>query len=237
MCTRYTIFGEHMDGCYAQLLKVPQENAIPIPETMDFASAASVPLVFLTAWRMMVTRGRLAPSEDVLILGAGAGVGIACIQIAKVAGARVVAAAGSDEKCRRAAELGADLTINYEKEDFVAAVRKFTSKRGVDMVVDYIGKKTWSKSLACLRRGGRLVTCGATTGYDPTEDLRHIFFRQLEIIGSTMGSRKELFEVLRLVFNGRLKAVVDRTLPLSEAAEAHRLVESRQVFGKLVLTP
>ena len=237
MCVRYRIFGEHREGCYTELLAVPAENAIPIPDSMSFEEAASIPLVLLTAWRMLITRGRLRPGEDILILGAGAGVGTMCVQIAKLTGARVIATGGTEEKCDRLGELGADIVINYAKQDFAREVRKITQKRGVDVVVDYVGKDTWAGSLACVRRGGRLVTCGATTGHDPAEDLRHIFSRQLEVIGSTMGSRRELMEALRRVFAGKIKAVVDRVMPMSEAAEAHRRIESRGVFGKLVLTP
>jgi NADPH:quinone reductase-like Zn-dependent oxidoreductase len=184
---------------------------------------------------MLVTRGRLRPGEEVLILAAGAGVGTACLQIARLAGARVIATAGSEEKCARLRAEGADEVIDHSKEDVAARVRALTGKRGVDLAVDYVGKETWVKSLRCLRKGGRLVTCGATSGHDPVEDLRHIFFRQLEVIGSTMGSRRELEEVLGLVFSGKLKPIVDRTLPLEQAVEAHRLVEARRVFGKVVL--
>ncbi|OHB74604.1 MAG: hypothetical protein A2Z34_04605 [Planctomycetes bacterium RBG_16_59_8] len=184
-----------------------------------------------------MTKARVQPGEDVLILGAGAGVGTACIQIAKLCGARVWAAAGSDEKLEKAKAIGADLLIDYVKTDFAKKVRELTGKRGVDVVVDYIGKETWNKSLLALRRGGRLVTCGATTGYDPTEDLRQIFYRQISILGSTMGSDRELHDALRCLFNGTLKPAIDRVLPLEKAAEAHRLIESRAIFGKIVLVP
>ena len=237
MCVKYRIFGEHRAGCYTELLAVPAEDVIPIPDSMSFEDAAAIPLVLVTAWRMLITRGRLQAGEDILILGAGAGVGTMCVQIAKLTGARVIATAGTDEKCTLLRDLGADIVINYAKQDFVREVRGITKKRGVDVVVDYVGKDTWAGSLACVRRGGRLVTCGATTGHDPAEDLRQIFFRQLEVIGSTMGSRSELMAALEGVFEGKLKAVVDSVMPMSEAAEAHRRIESRSVFGKLVLTP
>lgn len=237
MCLDYAVLGEHRPGTYAEFVAVPARCAVAIPDRMSFEDAASCPLVFLTAWRMLMTRGRLKPGEDVLILGAGAGVGIACIQIAKLCGARVIAAAGEDKKLEKARALGADFLVNYRREEFDKRIREITEKRGVDVVVDYIGKDTWTRSLRSLRRGGRLVTCGATTGHDPVEDLRHIFYRQLEIIGSTMGSEKEFQDVIRCIFQGKLRPVVDRALPLAEAAEAHRLIEGRVPFGKIVLVP
>jgi NADPH:quinone reductase-like Zn-dependent oxidoreductase len=237
MCPDYSIIGEHEDGCYAEFVAVPAANVLPIPDDAKFETAAAATLVYLTAWRMLVTRGRLRAGEEVLILGAGAGVGTACLQIARLTGARVIGAASTEEKCERLRRLGADATINTSKEDFAAAVRTLTGKRGVDVVVDYIGKDTWAGSLKCLRRGGRLVTCGATSGHDPVEDLRHVFYRQLEIIGSTMGSRRELLHVLKLVFAGKLTPIIDRVMPLKDAARAHELIEQRQVFGKIVLTP
>jgi NADPH:quinone reductase-like Zn-dependent oxidoreductase len=202
---------------------------------LSFVDAASIPLVFTTAWRMLITRGRLRAGEDVLVLGATAGVGVACIQIAKVAGARVFATASTPEKLALAKDLGADVTIDYAREDFVARIRQETGKRGVDVVVDYIGKDTWVKSLRCLSRGGRLVTCGATTGYNPEEDLRHIFFRQLEVIGSTMGSRNELMAPLTLILAGRMRPVVGGVFALQDTAQAHRAMEERRTMGKIVI--
>lgn len=236
MCAQYRILGEHMDGTYTEQIAVPAHMAIPFPDRWTFAQAASVPLVFVTAWRMLMRRGRLRAGETVLVLGAGSGVGSACIQIARAAGAHVWAAASNDEKLAKAKELGAEVLINYVKEPFDKQVRALTQKRGVDVVVDYVGKDTWQQSLRALRNGGRLLTCGATTGFDPQDDLRHIFFRQLEIIGSTMGSRTELLEVLDLLFSGQIHPVVDRVLPFEHAAEAHRLIEERKVFGKVVLS-
>ena len=226
-----------MDGSHAELIAVPSRNVLPIPDDFDFESAAAAPLVFLTAWSMMITKGRLRPGEDVLILGAGAGVGTAAIQIAKLAGCRVWAAAGSDEKLQRARLLGADELIHYGDVEFDRVVRDRTSKRGVDVVVDYVGADTWARSLRSVRRGGRILTCGATTGPSPPTDLRHVFFRQLQIIGSTMGSPKDFRDVMQQVFRGRLKPIIDRVLPLNEARRAHELIENRQVFGKIVLTP
>ncbi|HXV13933.1 MAG TPA: zinc-binding dehydrogenase [Candidatus Krumholzibacteria bacterium] len=235
MCLDYHLIGETTSGTCCEQIVIPAENAIPIPNSMSFVDAASVPLVFVTAWRMLITRARLRAGEDVLILGATAGVGIACIQIAKVAGARVFAAASSEEKLALAMKLGADILINYSKEDFPKKIRDLTAKRGVDVVVDYVGKDTWVKSLRSLSRGGRLVTCGATTGYNPEEDLRHIFFRQLEVIGSTMGSKNELMAPLKLIWAGRMKPVVGAVYALKDTADAHRAMEERRVMGKIVI--
>jgi len=235
LCVRYQLVGETVSGTCCEYIVVPAHNAIPIPDHVTFEDAASMPMVFVTAWRMLITRARLRAGEDVLVLGASAGVGIACIQIAKVAGARVIAAASSQDKLDLCSELGADHLINYAEEDFARKVREITGKRGVDVVVDYIGKETWVKSLKSLSRGGRLVTCGATTGHDPQTDLRHIFFRQLEIIGSTMGSRNELEAPLKLIFEGRMKPVVSEIYDLKDLAEAHRSMEERRSLGKIVI--
>ena len=235
MCTTYRLVGEHTSGTCCEQIVLPAENAIPFPDTMTFETAASVPLVFVTAWRMLITRGRLRAGEDVLIHGASAGVGIACIQIAKIAGARVFAAASTEAKLDLCRSLGADVLINGEKEDVARRIREETGRRGVDVVVDYVGKATWQKSLQCLSRGGRLVTCGATTGYNPEEDLRHIFYRQLEVIGSTMGSRNELMAPLKLIFEGRMRPVVGAVYDLKDTPEAHRLMEERKSLGKIVI--
>jgi NADPH:quinone reductase-like Zn-dependent oxidoreductase len=185
----------------------------------------------------MVVKGNIRPGEDVLILGAGAGVGTAAIQIAKLIGCRVFAAASSDEKLAQAKKLGADVLINYKADEFDKKIRDLTDRRGVDVVVDYIGADTWVRSLRSARRGGRVLTCGATSGFAPQTDLRHIFFRQLQIIGSTMGSHRDFLEVMRCVFRGQLKPVIDRVLPLEQARKAHELIEQRAIFGKIVLTP
>jgi NADPH:quinone reductase-like Zn-dependent oxidoreductase len=231
----YRLFGEHCDGTYAQQVSVPARNCFPIPAGLSFEEAAALPLVALTAWRMLVTRARVQPGEEVLVVGAGAGVGTMAIQIAKLCGARVIATAGSEAKRERARALGADVAIDHAGEAYDRQVREITRKRGVDVVVDYVGKATWQQSLRSLRRGGRLVTCGATTGYDPVEDLRHIFYRQISILGSTMGSAREFRDMLRCVERGRLRPVVDRVLPLERAADGHRALEAREVFGKVVL--
>jgi NADPH:quinone reductase-like Zn-dependent oxidoreductase len=236
-CTSYAIVGEHVDGAYAQYLKIPAHIVLPIPDTLSFEEAAAAPLVFLTAWSMLVGKGKIRPGEDVLILGAGAGVGTACIQIARMVGCRVIAAAGTDEKLKKAQQLGADLLINYRSEEFDRKVRELTAKRGADVVVDYIGQDTWVRSLRSARKGGRVLTCGATTGYAPQTDLRQVFFRQLQVFGSTMGSHREFLEVMKCIFRGQLKPIIHSVLPLNEAPKGHEMIEKREVFGKLVLVP
>lgn len=235
MCRSFKILGEQVRGACCEKLVVPEESVVAIPENFPFVEAAAVPLVFVTSWRMLVTRARLRAGESVLILGAASGVGTACIQIAKVAGARVLACAGGEEKLRLCGELGADVLINYSREDFLKRVREETKKRGVDVCVDYVGADTWARSIQSLAKGGRLVTCGATTGYDAPTDLRHVFFKQLEVIGSTMGSKSELLAPLGLIFAGKMRAVVGRVFDLENSAEAHRLMEERKALGKLVI--
>ncbi len=235
LCRHFGIVGEHNWGAYAEKLVVPSKNVIRIPDDLSFETAAAVPLVFVTAWRMMITRGELRPGEDVLILGAAAGVGIACIQIAKLTGARVFAAAGGTEKLELCRSLGADVLIDYREEDFVKRVREETGGRGVDVCVDYIGGETWVKSLRVVTGGGRVLTCGATTGYDPQTDLRHVFYRQLKIIGSTMGTKSDLMAALKYVFRGDIKPAIGKLMPLEEVADAHRLMEARRVLGKVVI--
>jgi NADPH:quinone reductase-like Zn-dependent oxidoreductase len=235
LCETYRLIGETTQGTCCERIAIPARNAIRIPHSLSFTDAASIPLVFLTAWRMLISRGHVSPGEDVLILGASAGVGVAAIQIAKVAGARVFAAASSDEKLELCRELGADVLINYTAEDFVKRVRSETGKRGVDVTVDYIGKDTWVKSLRSLVGGGRLLTCGATTGYDPQTDLRHVFYRQLEVIGSTMGGHNDLMKPLKLILEGRMRPVVGAVFDLQDTAEAHRMMEERRALGKIVI--
>jgi len=237
LCVRYKILGEQVKGGYAELLKVPAKNAIPLPDHVSFEEAAAAPLVFMTAWRMLITRAGLRPGEDILILGAGGGVATAAIQIAKLVGARVFAAASTEEKLKKARELGADVLINYKEAEFDKEVRRLTEKRGVDVVFDCVGAETWLRSLRSLAKDGRLVTCGATTGPNPQTDIRYIFWNQLRIIGSTMASTKELLDVLKLLWAGKLRPVIHEVMPLREAAQAHKLLEQRKVFGKLVLVP
>lgn len=234
-CRRYTILGYLIDGGCAEYVRVPEVNALFLPERLSFEEAAAVPLVFLTAWHMLVTRARLQPAEDVLVLGAGSGVGSAAVQIAKFHGARVFATAGSDPKLKKAQELGADELINHAKQDIAEEVRKRTNKRGVDVVFEHVGQATWEKSLASLAAGGRLVTCGATTGGEAKIDIRRLFYLRWSLLGSFMGERRELLTILRLVSRGVLKPVVDKVFPLAEAAQAHDYLERREQFGKVVL--
>ncbi len=236
-CRKYTIFGYMVDGGCAEFVKSPETNVIPIPGDLSFEEAAAVPLVFLTAWHMLMGLARLQPGEDALILGAGSGVGSAAIQVAKLVGARVIATAGSDEKLQKAKELGADDTIHHGKQNILDEVKRLTDRRGVDVVFEHVGTATWEMSVLSLATGGRLVICGATTGYEAKLDLRFLYSRQLSLLGSFMGSRAELYAVLKLIGARKLHAVIDRTLPLAQCAQAHALMEKREQFGKIVLTP
>jgi NADPH:quinone reductase-like Zn-dependent oxidoreductase len=237
LCHEFRIMGFQVDGGYAEYAKAPAENIIPISERLSFEEWAAVPLVFLTAWNMLKTRGGLVTGETVLIHAAGSGIGSAAIQIAKLSGAEVITTVGNDEKLEKAKELGADHVINYSKEDFVNKVNEFTDNRGVDVVFEHIGPETWEKSMSCLKRGGRIVTCGATSGSTVSFDLRFLFAKQLSISGCYMGSRKELLDVLRLIELGRLKPVVDSVFPLADAAAAQTKMLERKQFGKIVLVP
>jgi len=237
LCRRFAILGEHVSGGMAERFAVSARNVLPKPENLSFVEAAAIPLTFMTAWHALVARAQLRLGETVLVHAAGSGVGVAAVQIAKLHGARVIATAGSDEKLRRAKDLGADEVVNYETQDFVQEVRRLTDKRGVEVVFEHVGKKTWEKSILAAGIGGRIVTVGATTGYDPLTDLRHVFFRQLSILGSTMGTAAELVQVLRFVGEGKLRPVVDRTLPLADAVKGHALLTQRAQFGKIVLEP
>ncbi len=234
-CRNYSVLGYFTDGGYAELVKVPAVNALPFPDKMQYSEAAAIPLVFMTAWHMLVTRCALRTGEDVLILGAGSGVGSVAIQIAKLFHARVITTVGSDAKIEKARTLGADHVINHSKQRIREEVRKITEKRGVDIVFEHIGAATWEDSVNCLARHGRLVTCGATTGFDVRLDLRYLFAKELTIMGSYMGSKHELLHVLKLVQAGLLRPVVSDVLPLKDAARAQELLERRGHFGKVVL--
>ena len=194
-----------------------------------------MPLVTLTAWHMLVKRANLQPGEDVLVHAAGSGVGSIGIQIAKLHQARVIATAGSDDKLLKARELGADETINYGSDDWPKQVKRLTGGRGVDVVFEHTGEATWPGSILSLKKGGRLVTCGATSGFDARTDLRHVFYRHLTILGSMMGSKADLLAAMKFIGSGQIRAVIDRELPLAEARKAHELMEDRAQFGKLVL--
>jgi NADPH:quinone reductase-like Zn-dependent oxidoreductase len=234
-CRQATNLGYMVDGGCAEFARAPEVNCLPYPENLSFEEAAAVPLVFQTAWHMLVDRAQLQPGEDVLVLGAGSGVGSAAIQIAKFFGARVIATAGSDAKLEKARQLGADHVINHKTQKIRDEARRITNKRGVDVVFEHVGTATWDDSLASLALSGRLVTCGNTTGYDAKLDLRFLFSRQLSLLGSYMGVKSELHTIMKLVSGGRLKPVVDRVFPLQEAAAAHTYLESGQQFGKVVL--
>jgi len=235
-CLKATNLGYMIDGGCADFVRAPEVNCLPYPENFKWEEAAAVPLVFQTAWHMLVGRAALGPGEDVLILGAGSGVGSAAIQIAKFLGARVIATAGADAKLAKAKGLGADHVINHKSQKVRDEVRRLTDKRGVDVVFEHVGSATWEDSLASLTPGGRLVICGATTGFDAKVDLRFLFSRQLSLLGSYMGAKSELQTVMKLVVAGKLRPVVDRIFPLSEAVAAHTYLESGAQFGKVVLS-
>jgi NADPH:quinone reductase-like Zn-dependent oxidoreductase len=235
LCVRYGILGEHLPGGLAEAVVVKGDNLLPLPDHVSYEDAASFVLTNMTAWRMVVTQARVKPGEDVLILGVGGGVSSTAVQIAKLSGARVLVTSSSDDKLERARALGADIGINYAREDWARAIADKTSRRGVDVVIDSVGAQTWKQSLRSLRKGGRLVTCGATTGPIGETDIRIVFWNQLHVIGSTMASRKEFHEVLRLFFAGRLRAIVDEVVPLADGAEAQRRLQEGRQFGKIVL--
>jgi NADPH:quinone reductase-like Zn-dependent oxidoreductase len=237
LCRHYAILGEHISGGYCEQLCVPVENVLPLPAGLSFEQAAALPLVFLTAWQMLVDKAQVRPGETVLVHAAGSGIGSAAIQIARLFGARVIATASTAAKLDKARELGASDAINYEEKDFVAEVQSLTGKRGVDVVVEHTGQKTWEGSIKSVRRGGRIVTCGATSGFEARTDLRFVFFKQIAILGSTMGSKGSLYEILSHVAAGRLRPVLDRSYPLTDAGEAHRRQANREQFGKVVLVP
>jgi NADPH:quinone reductase-like Zn-dependent oxidoreductase len=234
-CRDYDMLGYRRDGGYAEFVAVPAVNVIPKPASLSWEEAAALPLVTVTAWHMLVTRAQVQPGEDVLIHAAGSGVGSIGIQIAKLRGARVIATAGSDDKLAKAKELGADEVINYRNEDWPKEVKRLTGRRGVDVVFEHTGAATWEGSIVSLKNNGRLVTCGATSGYDAHTDIRQVFYRHLTILGSFMGTKGELLEAMKFVERGSIRAVVDQVMPLADARRAHELMEDRAQFGKLVL--
>jgi NADPH:quinone reductase-like Zn-dependent oxidoreductase len=236
-CREYDIIGYRRDGGYAELVAVPGVNIIPKPAALSWEEAAALPLVTVTAWHMLVTRADVQPGENVLVHAAGSGVGSVAIQIAKLRGARVITTASTDEKLAHARELGADETINYTRDDWPKEVRRLTDRKGVDVVVEHTGAATWPGSISSLKNNGRLVTCGATSGYDARTDLRQVFYRNLSLLGSFMGSKAELLAAMKFVEEGKIRGVVDRVLPLSDARQAHELIENRAQFGKVILKP
>jgi len=240
------LMGETVHGGLAELCKARAHQLIRIPDGVKFADAAALPVAYGTALRMMTTNGHVAKGEKVLILGASGGVGVCCLQLAKLAGAEVIACAGTDAKAKRLAELGADKTINYIEKDFMKEVFAMYGKptrrgsgtdQGVDVVVNYTGGETWVNSLKCLKVGGRLLTCGATAGYDPKEDIRFIWTFELKVLGSNGWARSDIEKLLELVQQGKLKVLVDKVFKLEEAREALRVIEDREVFGKIVVAP
>lgn len=235
LCRAYGIFGETTHGGAAEFIVVPRENLIEVPSALSWAEAASFPLAFLTAWHMVVGRARVRPGQTVLVQAAASGVSSAAIQICALLGARVIATAGSPEKLAFARSLGAEAAIDYRTEDVAARIRELVGRGGVDVVVDHVGTDTWEIDLEVLGWGGTLVTCGATTGADARLDLRGLFFKAWSILGSTMGNRSELRTVVELFGRGRLRPLVHAALPLSELREAHRMIEAREVLGKVVL--
>ena len=237
LCSEFTVRGNRVDGGNCELTAVPAVGVIPIPDSLGFNEAASVPLVFLTAWHMLVGLAGIRPGQTVLILGANSGVGIAAIQIAKLFHAQVIATAGDERKIEKAHELGADFVINHYQQKISAEVRRITDNTGVDIVFEHVGAATWDESVKSLKQGGKLVTCGATSGPAAAIELRFLYSRQLSLLGSYMGTMGDLYEVLRHVFSGDLRPVIDRTFPLSETRAAHEYMEKSKMFGKIVLNP
>jgi NADPH:quinone reductase-like Zn-dependent oxidoreductase len=237
LCRRFTMFGYAAEGGDAELVAAPEYSVIQIPDDLPFEEAAAAPLVFLTAWHMLMARAKLQPGEDVLVLAASSGVGQAAIQIARMFQCRVIATAGGEEKLAKARELGAHHTIDHYTQDISAEVKRITGKRGVDVVIEHVGVATWQKSLESLSPAGRLVICGATTGYDAKVDLRFLFSKQWSLLGSFMGTMGELHQVLKFVFRKQLRPVIDRVYPLSEIRAAHERIERKEQFGKVVLVP
>ena len=235
-CANYDVLGYMSDGGYAECVSVPVENLVPIPDHIAFTDAAAFPLTFLTAWHMLLTRARLRAGEVVLVLAAGSGVGQAAVQVARAHGARVIATAGPS-KLDQARALGAEHVIDHYAGNFAERVRELTSGAGVDIVVEHVGEATWDRSVRALARGGRLVTCGATTGHRASLDLRHLFARQLSLLGSYMGAKAELRRAAELFVSGVLTPVVDCVLPLRDASAAHERLERSQQFGKIILEP
>lgn len=235
--THEGMMGEEIPGGMAEYVRMPTENLIPIADNVDFVTAAAVPIAYGTAIRMLFEIGQVQPGNLVLILGASGGVGVACLQLCKMIGAKVIAAAGSDEKCRRLAELGADHTINYSKDNFSKLAWTLSGKQGVDVVVNYTGGDTWIPSVRSLKPRGKLLTCGATAGHITENDMRFIWVRELQILGSNGYSKENVATGLRYVAEGRCKPEVSHVLPLSEAREAERLLEARDFIGKIVLVP
>ena len=232
---RITVIGEHTDGTHAELIAVPKSNVYELPDGLSFEEAAAFPLVFETVYRMLVTRAGLAEGEWVLAWGAGSGIGSSALVLGKALGAQVIVTSSSDAKLARARELGADVVVNHATGDVVEAVKEATDGRGVDVVVEHVGEATWERSLQAARAQGRIVVCGATTGPNPKAALHRVWWKQLNILGSTMGTNADFEAVYELVASGKAKPVVDSVFPLAEARAAHERLESGEQFGKVVL--
>jgi len=237
LCETYSILGAKFWGGYAEKVKVPARDAIPIPDSLSFEDAAAFPLTFLTAWHMLMTRAGLKRGQQVLIIGASGGIGTAAIQIAKLHGALVLATATSDEKTRQARALGADAVVNSSKESIAHVARAWTQKRGVDIVFEHVGPATWEHSIGSLAPTGTLVTCGATTGPEVKLDLRYVFSRELSILGARMGTRSEFQQIVPLVAQKKLTPQISKTFPLAEARAALEYMDQRQHFGKILVIP
>ena len=233
---RITVVGEHMDGTHAELVAVPEANVYPLPETLSFEEAAAFPLVFETAYRLLVTKAQLHEGEWVLLWGIGGGVAGAGLALAKALGARALVTSSSDEKLERARELGADATVNHATGDLRAAVNEATGGTGVEVVLEHVGEATWQTSLQSARAGGRIAVCGATSGPNPPAALHRIWWKQLTIFGSTMGTRSDFEAAYELVKSGRARPVIDSVYPLADARKAHERLEAGEQFGKVVLT-
>jgi NADPH:quinone reductase-like Zn-dependent oxidoreductase len=235
-CLDYGIYGEHGDGIQVENLAVDSRRLLRMPSNISFDEGAAIPLVYLTAWEMLVNKAGVQPWHTVLAWSASSGVGSAAVQIAKLYGARVVTTAGGPEKVAKAQQvLSPDAVIDYRTQDVVKEIRAITHGRGADIVVDHVGQATWDKSLRSLAKGGKLVFCGATTGAQVSFDMRFVFFKQQSILGSTMGNRGDLFKVLQLVERGKLRGVVDRTFEVEAIQEAHEYLESGNQFGKVIV--
>lgn len=233
---RISVIGEHMDGTHAELIAVPEGNVYPIPDDLSFEDAAAFPLVFETVYRMLVTRAGLREGEWVLVWGVGSGIGTAALQLAKALGGHVIATSSSDTKLARASELGADAVVNHETGDVVDAVKEATDGPGVDIVIEHVGEATWQTSLQAVRPHGRIAVCGATTGPNPKAALHRIWWKQLTILGSTMGTKEDFEGAFELVRRGKARPVVDSVLPLTDARAAHERMEAGDQFGKIVLS-
>ncbi|HYG99192.1 MAG TPA: zinc-binding dehydrogenase [Terriglobales bacterium] len=236
-CPQFTVMGYKNDGGNCDLIAVPRVNVVPIPDWLGYDEAASVPLVFLTAWHMLVGRAQIRPGQTVLVLGGSSGVGTAAIQICKMFNCTVITTAGDEHKLEKAKQLGADYLIDHYKQSISEEVKRITGKQGVDIVFEHVGRVTWTESMKALKPGGTVVTCGATTGPEAGIDLRFVYSRQLSMLGSFMGNMADFHEVMSHIFSGRLKPVVDRTFPLSETQAAHEYLEKSAMFGKVVLNP